>query len=295
MSETTTALGPQELILRPEPLGFTAHDIRALFHNPDFQAISDRDSQMALLEQCVPGQCYVTINDKELSAKYGISVDSVRKIHCFTEKNTEFTPAHIGSQFALTGAQKDEILRNLLARAPRWPFSPQGQVSRQNPTDLRKALTYGWVSGLLLRHRDGLMTDTIHPQESLRLKILRLFRDEYLSLVRTKVCDIDFPIERISTRRRNVRWRFINSEVFPNERADWDSVFISLLSEIWSRSRTGRPEVHAAVKCRQGNSSELSLVCSHEYRLLYIEQNQQNKNEKANEYRRQRAEFVTTL
>jgi hypothetical protein len=143
------------------------------------------------------------------------------------------------------------------------------------------------------------MTDTIHPQESLRLEILRLFMDEYLSLVRTKVWDIDFPIERISTRRRNVRWGFINSEVFANARADWGSIFISLLSEIWFRSRTGRPEVHAAVKCRQRNSNESSLVCSHGHRLLHFEQNQQNENEKSNEEiscdRRQRAELMTTL
>jgi hypothetical protein len=233
VSEPTPALGPQELILRPEPLGLTARDIRALLHNPDFQAISDRNSQMAIVEQCVPGQCYITINDKKLSAKYGISVGRVRKIRCFSKKNSESTPTHIGGPFALTDAQKDEIVRNLLARAANCHFLRNGEFLDKIEQTYGKALTYGWVSGLLLRHRGTIVSATIHPQE-----LLRLFMDESLSLVRIEVWDIDFPIERMSTRRRNVRWGFINSEVFANERADCGSVFISLLSEIWSRSRT---------------------------------------------------------
>jgi hypothetical protein len=61
MSEPTAALSPEEIILRPEPFGLTARDIRALLQNPDFQANSDRNSQMVTLEQCVLFFCEMLV------------------------------------------------------------------------------------------------------------------------------------------------------------------------------------------------------------------------------------------
>jgi hypothetical protein len=50
MCEPTSAFEPGELARRLEPSGMSARDLRAMFHDPEFQAISDRNSKRLSLQ-----------------------------------------------------------------------------------------------------------------------------------------------------------------------------------------------------------------------------------------------------
>jgi hypothetical protein len=61
-------------------------DIRAMLHDPEFQAIVDRNSQLIFLQKHAIDECNVSMNDKKLAAIYQISEGHVRCIRCIARK-----------------------------------------------------------------------------------------------------------------------------------------------------------------------------------------------------------------
>jgi hypothetical protein len=117
MSECFPALSPAELSRRLKPLDLTSRDTRTLLRDPDFQAIPDRNSQVAFLADFIPEQCYDTVNNTRLSAIYEISVGTVRKIRCSQRKRNQTGLSQTGRPFVQAEEQENQPLQSLLTPA----------------------------------------------------------------------------------------------------------------------------------------------------------------------------------
>jgi hypothetical protein len=73
-----------------------------MFHDPEFQAIVDRSSQLIFLQKYAIGECNVSMNDKKFAAIYQISEGHVRHIRCVARKREEHPSQPIGRPHDLT-------------------------------------------------------------------------------------------------------------------------------------------------------------------------------------------------
>jgi hypothetical protein len=64
-------------------------DICALLHNPDFRAVSDRNSKILFLREFPAKQCFVLIIDKTLAEVYDINIGKMKKISCNARRQQE--------------------------------------------------------------------------------------------------------------------------------------------------------------------------------------------------------------
>jgi hypothetical protein len=143
MSERAPALTPTELSVRLQPLGLSARDLRALLHDPDFQEISDRNSQLIFISYFIPEQCFITMNDKKLSDIYQISPGNVRKIRFKTRNHDENSPVHFGRPTSLNADQENEIVQLILSRASEERFLRKGELLNEIERIYGNIFTYG--------------------------------------------------------------------------------------------------------------------------------------------------------
>jgi hypothetical protein len=80
MSDCCPFLPPIELAARPEHMKPRGYDIGGLTHNPDFQAITDQNSQLFCLRDSSVLECGFGINEKELGNICEINVGRVKKL-----------------------------------------------------------------------------------------------------------------------------------------------------------------------------------------------------------------------
>jgi hypothetical protein len=69
-----------ELSRRLQATRLTARDIRALTHDPEFQAIAGRNSQLAFTKNYASYECGLSVNGKKLTAIYEISVGHIKQL-----------------------------------------------------------------------------------------------------------------------------------------------------------------------------------------------------------------------
>jgi hypothetical protein len=62
-----------------------------------------------------------------------------------------------------------------------------GRVSKL----FNRRLTFGWVDGFLARQAHAITSSTISPQEDPRMEVPRDFLDEYITLIKTRVVNMD--------------------------------------------------------------------------------------------------------
>jgi hypothetical protein len=125
MSERAPSLPPNELARRLEPTGMTARDVRAMFHEPEFQAIVDRKSQLLFLDQYLMNECHISINDKRLAEIYQISEGHIRRLRCVARKRQETGARAAGRPRKLTDDREKEVKDWILSatKALNFPFS----------------------------------------------------------------------------------------------------------------------------------------------------------------------------
>jgi hypothetical protein len=82
----STYLHPDELAPRFELTGMLARDVRAMLHDPEFQAIVDRKSQLIFRQKYAINECNISMNDKNLAAIYQFSKGHVLRICCVVRK-----------------------------------------------------------------------------------------------------------------------------------------------------------------------------------------------------------------
>jgi hypothetical protein len=85
-----------------------ARDIRALLHNPEFQSIPDRNSQIVFLPEFALEKCFAHINDKTIATIYQKTESKVRKLFCRSRKHAANPDVNGDRSPALTDAQKEE-------------------------------------------------------------------------------------------------------------------------------------------------------------------------------------------
>jgi hypothetical protein len=71
-------------------------DFRALLPDVEFQQITDRNSQMLFLRRFVVHEYLVSINNKMLADKYGISVRNLQKICRVSARRREAEVGRVG-------------------------------------------------------------------------------------------------------------------------------------------------------------------------------------------------------
>jgi hypothetical protein len=85
-----------------------ARDICALLHNPEFQSIPDRNSQIIFLREFAFEKCFAHINDKTLAIIYQKTQSNVRKLFCKSRKHAANPDANDDRLPVLTDAQEEE-------------------------------------------------------------------------------------------------------------------------------------------------------------------------------------------
>lgn len=147
MSECAPALSPAKSSRRLEPLDLTSRDTRTLLRDPDFQAIPDRNSQMAFLADFIPEQCYDTVNDTRLSAIYEISVGNVRKIRCSQRKRNQSDRVRLVI-LPFWWRAKHPNRSELVGPRCSQCISPHKEASGTNSTCSRKGIDFRMVASL---------------------------------------------------------------------------------------------------------------------------------------------------
>jgi transposase len=187
MSERAPALPPHELAHRLESTGMSARDVRAMFHDPDFQAIEDRNSQLLYLHEYALSECYVSINSKKLAEIYQISEGHVRRIRCAARKKEEKKPQPVGRPRKLSEDQEKEILDWILDLGSSLRYPTKREVLDEIENRYGKALSYGWLHDFLGRYREEVACTKVFPQEDPRLEVPRAFLEQYLALIHEHV------------------------------------------------------------------------------------------------------------
>jgi hypothetical protein len=78
-----------QLARRLEPSGISARDVQPMVHDPEFQAISDRNSQPLFLQQYAANECYVSLNHRKLAEIDQISEGQIRRLRCIARKKQQ--------------------------------------------------------------------------------------------------------------------------------------------------------------------------------------------------------------
>jgi hypothetical protein len=118
----------------------SARDVRAMLHNPEFQAIVDRNSQLIFLQRYVINKCNVPLNDKKPAAIYQISEGHVRHIRCVTRKREEYPSQPIGRPHKLTDDQEREVIKMILTAANDLHFPTKREVLNEIENQYHKVL-----------------------------------------------------------------------------------------------------------------------------------------------------------
>jgi hypothetical protein len=84
----------------------TACDIRALIHDPEFQTIRDRNSQLVSLKSFAFDQCSLSICEKPLANTYHISVGHAKRLCHVARKRAQTNTPRIGRRQILSEDQK---------------------------------------------------------------------------------------------------------------------------------------------------------------------------------------------
>jgi transposase len=93
----------------------TARDICVLTHNPEFQAITDRNSQLAFTKNYAAEKCGVSLNGKKFAAIYEISVGHVKKHIRAVRQQRDAARSSRGRAPCLTEDQKRQLVELLLS------------------------------------------------------------------------------------------------------------------------------------------------------------------------------------
>jgi transposase len=168
---------------RLEGTQLTARDIRALMHDPEFQAITDRNAQLVFLKKYAALECGFSINPKQLASIYDISVGHVRNLLCAARKREESGPSIRGRPPILTEDQEQELVNQLRPTPDTRHFPTKKELLDEVERRYGKVLTYGWVDAFLARHREQITTASIHAQEEPRLQVPREYLNGYLGLI----------------------------------------------------------------------------------------------------------------
>jgi hypothetical protein len=169
----------------------SARDVRAMFHDPQFQAIRDRNSQLLFLAKYARDECFISINDRKLSEVYEISEGHIRRLRCVARKKEEMPDRPVGRPCKLTDEQERDVVERILAAANDQKFLTKREVLDEIENRYGKVLTYGWLHHFLARHEDKIGCATVHPQEDPRLQIPRTFLEQYLTLVGEHVVGVN--------------------------------------------------------------------------------------------------------
>jgi hypothetical protein len=130
------ALSLVQLKQRLEATELTARDIRFLFYPPEFQSVSDRNSQIMFLHASAFKSCVVDLSDAVLAFVFEMTPGNVRKVRCTFRKRAA----------------------NLNAKAGHPPASSEVYEERRIARPPQKALRENsnmWMGLSLLTQADG--------------------------------------------------------------------------------------------------------------------------------------------
>jgi hypothetical protein len=161
----------------------SARDVRAMLHDPEFQAIVDRNSQLIFLQKYAIDECNLSMNDKKLATIYQISEGHSRWIRCIARKREEYSSQAIGRSHKLPDDHEREVMEMILTAANDLNFPARHELLDEIENRYHKVLTYGWIHEFLRRHQDEITYLTVRPLEDPRLQIPRQFLEQYLALV----------------------------------------------------------------------------------------------------------------
>jgi hypothetical protein len=181
MSEGAPGGYADELAPRLESAGMSARDVRAILHDPEFQAIGDRNSKFIVLQKYVIDEGNISMNNKKLVTIYQISKGRVRRIRCVARKKHLNQP--IDRPHKLTDDQEREVIEMLLTTVNEPNFPNKREVLNEIENRYHKVLTYGWIREFLRHHQDAIAYVTVRSQEDPRLQIPPQFLEQYLAFV----------------------------------------------------------------------------------------------------------------
>jgi hypothetical protein len=160
----------------------TARDIRALTHDPQFQSIADRKSQVAFTKSYAAHECGLSLNGKEPVTIYKISVGHVKKLLHTARQQRDATRPSRRLPLSPVEDQERELVEFLLSTAESGQFPVKRELLAEVKRSYGRILTSGWVQTFLARHTEQIMTRIIHPQENPRLEAPQQFLGHILTL-----------------------------------------------------------------------------------------------------------------
>jgi hypothetical protein len=92
-----------------------AHDMCAMFHDLEFQAIPNRNSQLLFLQQYTANKCYISLNDRKLAEIYEISEGHVKQLHCVAREKAIIASRPIDRPRKFDEGQETDMIEMTLA------------------------------------------------------------------------------------------------------------------------------------------------------------------------------------
>jgi hypothetical protein len=118
-------------------------------HDPEFQTIRDRNSQLIFLKSFAPDQCWLSVGEKKLANIYQTSVGHMKRLRSVARKRAHTDTLRIGRGPILTEDQDHQLIGIILEAATNGKCLRKGACLDEVERRYGKALTYGWMIAFL--------------------------------------------------------------------------------------------------------------------------------------------------
>jgi hypothetical protein len=171
--------------------GLSPRDLRKLQCHPTFQAIRDRNHQLAFVPNFERDNCKVPITSHQLADIFQISSGRVRSLVSTAPKRDFDHPTPAGHPIALKSAEEERLIWEIVCDAHHGKIMTKSQLLGCVYKLFNKRLTFGWVDEFLVRQAHAIISSAISPQENSRREVPRDFPDEYITLIKTHLVSMD--------------------------------------------------------------------------------------------------------